>query len=125
MPSSSTSSTRLRALRVARVVGLLGRLDREPVHHLDRGRQDPGRDDRRDGLAGLVDRVEGGELRRHGLGLAQRSRSVISVAIPSVPSEPMNAPEQVGAVRVERLAAELDDLAVGKHDRQAGDVVRR
>ena len=38
------------------------------------------------------------------------------VAIPSVPSEPTNDAEQVGAVRVERLAAELDELAVGQHD---------
>ncbi len=34
-------------------------------------------------------------------------------------------PEQVGAVRVESCAAELDDLAVGQHEGQRRDVVRR
>ena len=55
----------------------------------------------------------------------RRMRSVISVAIPSVPSEPMNAPSRSGPSGIERLAAELDDLAVGEHDGQAGDVVDR
>ena len=53
------------------------------------------------------------------------TRSVISVAIPSVPSEPMKAPSRSEPVRVERLAAELDDVAVGQHDRQPGHVVDR
>ena len=43
--------------------------------------------------------------------------------MPSVPSEPTNDAEQVRAVGIERLAAELDDLAVGQDDRQPGDVV--
>ena len=33
--------------------------------------------------------------------------------------------EEVGAVRVERLAAQLDDLPVGQDERQPGDVMRR
>ena len=36
------------AVRVAAVHGRLGRLDRQRVHHLDRGRDDAGGDDRRD-----------------------------------------------------------------------------
>ena len=42
------------------------------------------------------------------------------------PERPLRAderPDQVGPVRVERLAAELDDLPVGEHDREARDVV--
>ena len=42
------------------------------------------------------------------------------------PERPLGADEgaeQVGPVRVERLAAELDDVAVGKHHRQPGHVV--
>ena len=66
-PVELDEQQRLGSLRVARVVRLLGRDDREPVHHLDRGRQDPGRDDRRDGFAGLVDRPERGQLCRHRL----------------------------------------------------------
>ena len=52
-------------------------------------------------------------------------RSVIRVTIPSVPSEPTITPRRSGPVRIERLAAELDDLAVGEDERQAGDVVCR
>ena len=51
-------------------------------------------------------------------------RSVTSTAIPSVPSEPMIVPEQVGpVVAVHRLAAELEQLAVGEDHLRPGDVV--
>ena len=62
---------RLGPLGVARVIGLFGGDDREAVHHLDRGRQDPRRDDGRDGLAGGVDRCECGQLGRDRFGLAE------------------------------------------------------
>ena len=52
-------------------------------------------------------------------------RSVIRVAMPSVPSDPTIDAEQVGPVGVERLPAELDDLAVGQDERQPGHVVGR
>ncbi len=45
------------------------------------------------------------------------------MAIPSVPSEPMKSPEQVGPLAVERGAAEFDDVAVGEDDLHPGDVV--
>ena len=55
---------------------------------------------------------------------ARTSRSVMRVAIPSVPSEPTIDAEEVRPVGVERLAAELDDLAVRQDEREPGDVVR-
>ena len=113
---------RFGALGIVRMERLLGRLDREPVHHLDRGRQDPGRDDRRDRLAGRVDRPERRELRAHGLGLADDSQRDLG-RDPERPLGTDEGTEQVGPVGVEGLAAELDDLAVRKHDGEAGDVV--
>ena len=116
---------RLGVLRVAGVVGLLGRDDRERVHHLDRGGQDPGRDDRGDGLARRVDRrgtPRGACVTASGL---RTMRSVISRRDPERALGADEGAEQVGPVRVERLAAELDELAVGEHDRQPGDVVDR
>ena len=49
---------------------------------------------------------------------------MIRVAIPSVPSEPMTSAHQVGPGRIEPLAAEVNDLAVGQHElerRHVGD----
>ena len=67
-PSSSTTSTAPGARRVATVDGRLGRLDRQRVHHLDRGRDHPGGDDRRDGRAGRVGVGEAGQQGLHRLG---------------------------------------------------------
>ena len=121
-PVELDEQERLGALRVAGVVGLLGGHDRERVHHLDRGRQDSGRDDRGDRLARRVDRRERRELRRHRLGLAEDAQGDLR----RDPERPLGADEgaeQVGPVGVERLAAELDDLAVGQHHGQPGHVV--
>ena len=60
---------------------------------------------------------EGGEQRRHGLGPAQDAQRDLG----HDPERALGADEhaeQVGAVRLERLAAELDELAVGQHDRR-------
>ena len=46
-------------------------------------------------------------------------RSVIRVAIPSVPSEPTTTPRRSGPSGSSALPAELDDLAVGQHERRA------
>ena len=59
-----------------------------------------------------------GEQRAHGLGLAHDAQRDLG----GDPERPLGADEdaeQVGPVGVERLAAELDDLAVGQHDRRA------
>ena len=56
------------AVGVVAVHGRLGRLDRERVHHLDRGRHDAGGDDRGGGGAGLVGALEADEQRAHLLG---------------------------------------------------------
>ena len=94
-PSSSTMSTAPGALRVAAVHRRLGRLDRERVHHLDRGRHDAGADDRRHRAR---PRRRWWRTRRAGVrtvsGAARSAGRVTSVAMPSVPSEPTNAPSR-------------------------------
>ena len=55
--------------------------------------------------------LEGGEQGAAPPPASRVSRTVTSVAMPSVPSEPTTRPEQVVAGRVGRLAAELDHLA--------------
>ena len=77
-----------------------------------------------DGGACRVHRVEAREQRPDGLGV-RTTRSVIRVAMPSVPSEPTITPSRSGPSGIERLPAELDDLAVRQDERQPGDVVRR
>ena len=114
---------RLGALGVAGMERRLGRLDREPVHHLDRGRQDPGRDDRRDRLAG----------RRRSTGTRRAAsspprglrtmRSVISVAIPSVPSEPMKTPSRSGPSGSSALPPSSTSSPSGSTTVEARDVV--
>ena len=89
----------------------LGGLDRQPVHHLDRGRQDSRGDDAGHGRAGVVGRVEGGELRHDRLGPAEEPERDLG----GDPERPLRADEDaehVRARRVEALAAEPDDLAV-------------
>ena len=84
--------------RVGRIAGgvdrRLDRLDRRRVHHLERGRHDPGRDDRRHGLAAASTRREIGEQRAHRLRDCATSRTVTSSATPKQPSDPMNAPSR-------------------------------
>ena len=94
--------------RVAGARGALGGADREVVHHLDRARarcrrprsstppRRPARSSRRRPRACAPPRASG------------TTRSQIFVAMPSVPSEPTNAPDQVVARAVELLAAERD-----------------
>ena len=124
MPSSSTSRSASAFVGVAGVVGLLGGDDRERVHHLDRGGQDAGGDDRGHRLAGRVGRPERRQVRGHRLGLAQDAQRDLR-RDPERSLRADEGAEQVGPVRIERLAAELDELAVGEHDGQPGDVVDR
>ena len=86
-----------RAGRVARRDCRLGGLDRERVHHLDRRRQDPGRDRPGHGRGGLVRRSgtrRGASARPRA---CRSTRSVTFVAMPSVPSEPTTTPSRSGA----------------------------
>ena len=123
-PSSSTSSTAPGPGRVPGGDRQLGSLDRERVHHLDCGRHHARGDDAGDGGAGRVHRVEAGQESAHGLRRADDPER-------DPRGDPERAfgaddhPEQVGAVRVESRAAELDDFAVRQHEGQPGDVVRR
>ena len=115
---------RARAFGVSGSDGVLGSLDREPVHHLDRRRHHARRDDPGDGRARRVHRVKGGEQRADGLRCADDPERDAR----RDPERALGADdhaEEVGPVRVERLAAELDDLAVREDEGQAGDVVRR
>ncbi len=103
--------------------GLCG-LDRQPVHHLDRRRDDPRGDHRRHRLATRLEGAEGGEHRRDDLGHALDAERHLH----GDPQRPLGSdehPEQVGAVLIEALPAELDELPVGKHDLRARDVVDR
>ena len=87
---------RLRTLRVAGPERLLGGLDREPVHHLDRGwsdavrRRSPRRPRRPRRASGT--RPAASSRPR----AARTTRSVTSVAMPSVPSEPTSTPSRSG-----------------------------
>jgi hypothetical protein len=69
------------------------RLDRELVHHLHRRRDDPARDDRGDRVpaSSVVDKSATTVCTAAG---RTRSRMVIAVTIPSVPSDPTNAPRR-------------------------------
>ena len=121
-PSSSMTST-APAPGVVAVHGRLGRLDRERVHHLDRRRHDAGGDDRRHRVPGVV----GGGSKpassvRTSSGL-RTSRTVTAVTMPSVPSEPTTAPEQVVAGAVRAPPPEVDDVAVRRDQLGAEHVV--
>jgi hypothetical protein len=94
--------------------GRFGRVDREPIHHLDCGRHDAARDDRRDRRSGRVDRGEAGEERRDFLGTPQqpdrRLRDDCQRAFRSDDDA-----EKVEARRIEHGAADVHDLPVRQH----------
>ena len=94
------------------------------VHHLQPGGNDAGGDDRRHRLAGAADVVEGGHdhLRRLGLGhqldghLGHHGEQALGAD---------HQRQQVVARRIERCAAELDDVAVHGDAAHAQHVVHR
>ena len=102
----------------------LGGLDRQPVHYLQRARHESGAHHVRHRLARLARVVEERDQRPQRLRLRNHTKGD-----PRRDAEralgPHERPDQVVARRVEPLAAELHDLAVGEHDLQAGHVVRR
>ena len=86
----------------------------------------PGRDDPRDGVARGVDDVERGEQRARRPPAARTIRSVTSVAMPSVPSEPTITPSRSGPSRRRAPAAERRRSSPsGRTTSSAGDVVDR
>ncbi len=113
-----------RAVRVARRDRALGGLDRQAVHHLDRRRHDAGRDDARDGDARGVHRLEAGEEGSDGLRRADDAERDAR-GDPECPLGSDEHAQEVGPVRVEGLAAELEDVAVRQHEGEARDVVDR
>ena len=104
--------------------GLLGGLDRQPVHHLDRGRHHARGDDVRHGGACRVHRVEAREQRPDGLWSSDDAERD-----PCRDAEralgPDDHAEQIWPVGIECLPAELDDLAVRQDECQPGHVVCR
>ena len=103
---------------------MLGSLDREPVHHLDRRRHHARRDDPGDGRARRVHGVKRGEQGAYALRCADDPERDAR-RDPECALGADDDAEEIRPVRVERLAAELDDLAVGQDEGEAGHVVRR
>ena len=56
---------------------------------------------------------------------ARSSRTVASVTMPSWPSEPTIEPEQIEPAGIEMRAAEFDDVAVERDERDAQNVIGR
>ena len=90
-PSTSISS----AARIARITGLVNGsfhgFDRLVVHEFERRGHDPCRNHVRDRLTAVLDRMKRREQRLHGLRFRRR-RTMISVTIANVPSDPTIAP---------------------------------
>jgi hypothetical protein len=106
---------------VTRIAGgedrVLDGLNGAVVHHLEGGRNDAGRDDRRDRLAGRNECRKARQQRAHALG----ERSQAHRRRRDDPDGSLGAdedPAQVVAERVAILASEGDDGAVGQHDLQ-------
>ena len=109
------------ARRVAGCDRGLDRLERERVHHLDRRRQDPGRDDVRDRIARGVGRLEPREQRSNRLGYAQYAHDD-----PHGDAErALGADERAEQVGPRVVARERDELAVGQDDVDGEHVVDR
>ena len=78
------------------------------------GRQDAGGDDIRDRLPRRVGESKAASSVCTASGLRIK-RSVISVAMPSVPSEPTKHAGQVVAGAIDGVAAQVHHLAIGQH----------
>ena len=99
----------------------LGGLDRQPVHHLDRARDDPRRHDRADRLAGLRGVVEERDQRPYRLGTRHDP-----YGDPGGNAErPLGPHERTEQVVARRVAVELHHAAVREHDLEPDDVVGR
>ena len=98
--------------RIVRVHRGLGRLDRDRVHHLDRGGQDPRGDRARDGRSRSVRVLEPGEHRPHALGGPQNPQGQAG----GDAQRSLRADEDTEQTRPVVPHRELDELAVGQHD---------
>ena len=115
---------RRRVEGIARVHELLDGAGGELIHHLEAGRHDPGRDDARDRLAGAHDIVERGHHHRRLLGLRRElDRDLGDDAEQALGAG--HEGEQIVARRIERVRADLEDVALDGRHAQLEDVVHR
>src|SRR5262249_22819454 len=83
----------------------------KPIHHLDGGRHDAAADDRRYGPASLVYRSKAGEQRHDGLRTPQQAEGGLGHDRQSAFRSNEHA-EEIVTGRIERLAADVDELAI-------------
>ena len=101
--------------RITRMDEFLGRMDRKPVHHLDAGGNDPGRDDAADAGAGLLRGGEAGEQSARAFGLGEKPHRDLGDDAEQALGAVDDA-EQIVAAGIEMLAAEAHDLAGHQHE---------
>src|SRR5205807_3497792 len=104
--------------------GGFGSLDRECVHHLDRSRHDPRRDDLAHRGTGLIHRAKGGEQRAHGLRRPRQTNRYFGRDAES-PLATNERTYEVIARWIRRISTEPLDTAVRQHDFESGDVMCR
>ena len=104
-------------------IGGLRRLQRDAVHDLHRRRHDPRRDDARDRLARRFDRRERRELGDDDLWLPHDAKRDLDRHAERALGADDDAEQVRPVVAVDRLPAELEQLAVGEHDLRASHVV--
>ena len=110
------------AIGVVRPDMRLGRLDHQPVHVLDRHRQDAGLDDVGDAGAGHLGAVEADQHRPRALGLGEDAQGRLGDHAELALGAADQA-EQVEPAGIEMRAADLDHLAVGHDHGHAQQVV--
>ena len=111
-------------LGIAGAGPLVDRADHQLVEHLERRRDDAGRDDRRDRFRGVLDRRERGQDRLHGFGgvkEADRDRRDDAER----PLRAHGRTQEVVARPLNPLAPQADQLARPGHQLEPEDVVRR
>ena len=111
-------------LREIRMHSRFGRFDGEPVHHLDRGWNDAGRDDLGDRGARGFGRFERGENRLDRFGDAQNAQRHLRDDRQRAFRSNEHA-QQIEARRIQRGPAEMHHLAVRQHGFDAEHVMDR
>ena len=117
-----------RGRRVRRIAGRVDRrfhgANRRLIDHLERGRNDARRDDRRHGARRRVERHEVGEQRANRFRISRQSNGDVERDAKAALGADERADEIVAILLAVR-AAERDDLAVGKQHGERDDVIRR